>query len=363
MGNLQTVRPINLKNKTIAVMYMLYFGDLISITPFLEVLRRAAEGSKILLIIDSKFLDAVRYNPNVDEIIPVDRHGAQRSMAAAWKAGRDIGRLHPDLLITLHGTGRSSVMSYAMRPRIWVGEKGMASDRLLMDRILTIETWDCHAVDKYLHVLQQIGVEDISHTGLHTYTSPEWDRKADEFYAFAGVTAEDRLAGFNIGSSTPEKNWPAANYGKVADHFAEMGMKPVFFGIQSEMPLVERALSGMKHRERAVIATGKFTVGELMSAIGKCTIFFTNDSGPMYVADSRGVPTVALFGPSNAGFHHPIGRHSAALSSWEMPEGPEHVNQTIASGNYVPIDRIPVEEVITEGEQILRRLREEDQGK
>ena len=31
-------------------MYMLYFGDMVSITPFLEVLRREAKGSKIVLV-------------------------------------------------------------------------------------------------------------------------------------------------------------------------------------------------------------------------------------------------------------------------------------------------------------------------
>ena len=34
-----SARRVDLKNKTIVIMYMLYFGDMVSITPFLEVLR------------------------------------------------------------------------------------------------------------------------------------------------------------------------------------------------------------------------------------------------------------------------------------------------------------------------------------
>ena len=41
---------IDLKNKKIVVIYMLYFGDMVSLTPFLEVLRREAEGSEISLV-------------------------------------------------------------------------------------------------------------------------------------------------------------------------------------------------------------------------------------------------------------------------------------------------------------------------
>ena len=42
-------KKIDLNNKTIVVMYMLYFGDMVSITPFLEVLRREAKGQKLFL--------------------------------------------------------------------------------------------------------------------------------------------------------------------------------------------------------------------------------------------------------------------------------------------------------------------------
>ena len=76
-----------------------------------------------------------------------------------------------------------------------------------------------------------------------------------------------------------------------------------------------------------------------MAAASHCSLFFTNDSGPMYVADSRGVPTIAMFGPSNAKFHHPLGKYSELFHP-DMPMGPEHVNKNIKSGNYVPLIRL-----------------------
>ena len=75
-------KKIDLNNKTIVVMYMLYFGDMVSITPFLEVLRREAKGSKIVLVIDSRFKESVQYNPNVDELIEVDMVKTEVSVPA-----------------------------------------------------------------------------------------------------------------------------------------------------------------------------------------------------------------------------------------------------------------------------------------
>lgn len=347
-------RPIPLKNKTIVIFYMLYFGDMVSITPFLEVLRRAAEGSKIILVMDSRFREAVAGNPDIDEFIEVDRK-KDKGLGAVWKLGKEIGeKYRPDILLVLHGTSRTTLMAKAMKPKLWIGEAGTRFDRFFMDIPMVIETYRSHAVDKYLDVLKRLGVSDLSHSGMRTYTLPEWERKAAQFFASEGIAPAEKLAGFSVGSSTKEKNWPAESYGKTADHFAEMGLRPVFFGVKSELPLIEQALSVMEHRDEAVIAAGKLSMGEFIAAAGRCSLAFTNDSGPMYVFDSRGVPTVAMFGPSNAKFHHPLGKYSTAISSWDMPMGPEHVNKTIRSGKYTPLSEISVEQVIEAGEKALK---------
>ena len=51
---------ISLRHKNIVIIYMLYFGDMVSLSPFLEILRREAVGSKITLVIDARFQEPVR---------------------------------------------------------------------------------------------------------------------------------------------------------------------------------------------------------------------------------------------------------------------------------------------------------------
>ena len=57
---------IDLTNKRIIVTYLMHLGDVILITPFLHVLRKNAQGSKITLVVDKKVADTVRYNPNIE---------------------------------------------------------------------------------------------------------------------------------------------------------------------------------------------------------------------------------------------------------------------------------------------------------
>ena len=341
----------DLTNKTIVVLYLCYFGDMVSITPFLEVLRRAAKGSKIYLAVDSRFKESVAYNPNVDEILSIDRK--EMGLADTWEMGKQMGQLQPDLLFVLHGTTRTTLMSLAMHPKTWAGEPGTRLDSFFMDWPLLIERKEYHVVDKFIRILEDIGVTDTRYDGMRIYTCDAWEQVALQFFERQGVKQGNLLAGFSVGSSTPEKNWPAEKYGKVADYFAEKGYRPVFFGVKSEMPLVEKVLSVMKHKKEAVIATGKLSMGEFIAASSWCQVAFTNDSGPMYVFDSREVPVISMFGPSNVKLYHPLGVKSCALATTDMPREQDHVNHTIRDKSYVPIENISTEEVIRAGEWAL----------
>lgn len=360
-------KVLDLTNKNIVVIYMLYFGDMVSLSPFLHVLRRAAKGSKISLVIDSRFKESVAYNPNIDRVIPVDRK--KLGFSGTWRLGRKIkSEESPDVLMVLHGTMRTLLMSLAMRPKYWTGEAGTRLDSHFMDQVLTVERRDCHAAEKYVRVLGELGVKDTSYEGMELFTCDEWEKAAENFYKEHQIFKEDvqkekiKLIGLSVGSSTVEKNWPAPKYGEVADHFAALGYTPVFFGVPSERGWIDQAIDSMTWKEKAVIAAGTLSMGEFMAAAKWCKAAFTNDSGPMYVFDSRGVPTIAMFGPSNAKLHHPLGKWSCALASTDMPCEQDHVGHTIRDGKYVPIDRISTEEVIKAGEWALG-LRESDEYK
>jgi heptosyltransferase-2 len=58
---------------------------------------------------------------------------------------------------------------------------------------------------------------------------------------------------------------------------------------------------------------GKTTLGELMGLLGSLAILVTNDSGPMHLASAIGVPTVAVFGPTDERETGPLGRNARVI--------------------------------------------------
>jgi heptosyltransferase-2 len=58
---------------------------------------------------------------------------------------------------------------------------------------------------------------------------------------------------------------------------------------------------------------GETSLGELMGILGSLSILVTNDSGPMHLASAIGVPTVAVFGPTDERETGPLGRNARVV--------------------------------------------------
>ena len=80
----------------------------------------------------------------------------------------------------------------------------------------------------------------------------------------------------------------------------------MFFGGSMDEDMVREAVAFMK--SKPMIATGKFSLGELAAAMSRCSLIITNDSGPMHVAISQKVPIVAMYGPSHPELYGPYTR-------------------------------------------------------
>ncbi|MDO8260576.1 MAG: glycosyltransferase family 9 protein, partial [Candidatus Magasanikbacteria bacterium] len=74
----------------------------------------------------------------------------------------------------------------------------------------------------------------------------------------------------------------------------------IIFGGPNEVEMAAEIESYLKssHVSNYTNLAGKTNIKELCSLIGGCSLFVTNDSGPMHVAAAYQVPTVSIFGPT-----------------------------------------------------------------
>lgn len=302
---------IEINKKRIIVTFLMHLGDLTLTTPFLHVLRKAAPDAHITYLVDEKLKEVVDNNPNIDEVLVIDKKGKDKSILALYKFAQTISRGNYDVLINLHPNERTSFLDFCAKVPIKVGFSHFLF-RPFLTKVTPLNR-KIHAADMYLDVLSQLGVKDLNNNGLEIFPSEDDKKAANDFWQEQKVAADDKLIGFNIGSAVKTKRWAPEGFAQVADALTNEGCKTVFFGGSMDMEAVKEAVSFMK--TKPIIATGCFTIGQLAAAMQRCSLIITNDSGPMHVAISQQVPVVALYGPSHIDLYGPYTKKATVVTA------------------------------------------------
>lgn len=302
---------IDLNGKKILVTFLMHLGDLVLTTPFIHALRKAAPDSHITYLVDEKLKDVVIHNPNLDEVITIDKLGKDNSILSLVACARKLSAMDFDVVINLHPNERCSFICALTKTKWRVGTAHTAF-RPFWDIYVQLDR-TIHAVDMYLDVLHELGVKDLNNNGLELFVNHESDANAEKFWRENGVFATDKLVGFNVGCSVETNRWLPERFAQVADALAAKGYKPVFFGGTMDDELVSEAVANMRYTP--IVATGYFTIDILVSAVKRCELFITNHCGPMYVAVSQNVPVVALYGSSSTKIYGPYTDNAVVVTA------------------------------------------------
>ena len=110
-----------------------------------------------------------------------------------------------------------------------------------------------------------------------------------------------KILGINPGGSYGSaKRWSPNQFSKVAIKLSDKFDIIIFGGIDEQdfAKEIEKILIKKDIKNYRNLA-GKTSITELISYISNLDIFITADSGPMHLAASLKIPTIAIFGPTN----------------------------------------------------------------
>ena len=125
---------------------------------------------------------------------------------------------------------------------------------------------------------------------------------------------EEGIADFvlmNPGAGWGAKRWPAERYGDLARQLAADGLKsPINVG-PGEQDLLERAIGASGGAAKGRVCS----LAQLIAFTGRARLFIGGDTGPLHLAAARGIPVVAIFGPTNPARNGPFGGPGIVLRS------------------------------------------------
>jgi len=270
-------------------------GDIVLTEPVVAALHEAHPEATIGFAVKKQFRDLVASHPAITRVHELDT--TRRSVTSELvRELRDVGYsavvdLHRNMrtMRIVRAAGIPVVCSYRKR-----GLGDAAGVRLFKRPFRASKL----LVRRYLDALAPLGV-DAATRAPRLHVSDGDAEAALGLLEKLGV-GTGPFAAVVPGSVWATKRWPSAGYAKLASGLnGELGLPVVLLGSPGERELCGEVARGAGGA--ALNAAGSTTLGETAAVIARARLFVGNDSGPTHMAMALGVPSVAVFGPTDPG--------------------------------------------------------------
>lgn len=288
-------------------------GDVVLITPVLRTLRKNLPQARISVLVKGEYAQILSGNPHVDEVISLKANGEHRGFWGLMRLIKGLKRERFDLVVDLHANLRSWLISTLMGAQRVIRYRKRWWQRRALVYLKWLPVGSRHTVDLYLDALRPLGIE-VADRLPEIYLSRDDIHFAQNFLREVGVREDDLLIGLSLGASWSPKRWTVEGFSSLGDLLmGGHGAEAILFGDGADYEFVTEVTSRMVHSP--ILPPKGLSLGQLTALIDRCQVLVTNDSGPMHLAVARGVPVVAIFGPTHPklGFS-PLGPRDVVLT-------------------------------------------------
>lgn len=292
-----------------------WVGDAVMSVPALQALRATFPHAHIAIATRPWVAGLYGREPFCDELIPYHAPRGWRGLAAKWRFACLLRQRKFDCAILLQNAFEAAAIARLARIPIRVGYARDARSWLLTHPIplpLAGQT-PRHQRFYYLELLKRANLISDYPLGAPIRlcgAAPAAEAGRDRFRS---ASLPLPVVGISPGAAYGgAKRWLPERFAEAAVEIArEHDASIAIFGSAEEGDVaitVEQHLRahGIPSRNFA----GQTSLADFIELAAACDLFLTNDSGPMHIASTLGVPTVAVFGATDEQATGPTGTHS-----------------------------------------------------
>ena len=281
-------------------------GDFILALPSLEVLRRAFPRPRCVIMGYPRILELIENRFYAEEILSID----QKGMASFFVRGGPLDiRLSQffktfDLIAVFGKNGEGNLIGNLNR---------VCEGRIL--HVNPFPRWDggTHLIDHLLGELSRYGFSATERIPKLFLNEPDraWAR---EYWMGKGVAAEERDTVIIIhpGSGSKKKVWPLDRFLKLTEVLQQKFSSRILVVLGPAEGAETRKLLENERPGSFILAKGLSLI-QLASVMEGCRLFVGNDSGISHLAAALGIPTLAMFGPTDPKVWSPRGRNVGVI--------------------------------------------------
>lgn len=176
---------------------------------------------------------------------------------------------------------------------------------------------------EYLRLLEPIGINS-QNIKKYIYWSEDGEKEVKKIISNIKLSYQ-WLIGIMPGAGNKIKQWPAERFGRVADYLVEKyNAHILIIGSEGNREEIREMLNVSTHKE-SMTDTSFVSIDELKALVSKLDFTVSVDTGPVYIAEATGVPTVDITGAidtnemsPNDGEYHLVVKSSGKPQIWTM---------------------------------------------
>jgi ADP-heptose:LPS heptosyltransferase len=263
---------------------------------------------RITWLIETQWVDVVRYHPGIDRVIVFDR---PRGVRAVWSLRKKLAVEHFDITLDLQRHLKSGFFSFLSGARRRVGfhpKNAKEFNWLFNTEYIEYSEGGTPKIDLYLRFAKQLELPPpqrldfgFSTLNLHTLRPNLSARLTTPYLAVV------------MGSSWKSKNWVIDGYAQLVSYILTDGkMGVVLLGNRSQATQAER-LTKMIGNAAIVNLVNKTSIIELVAVLKSAAVAVGPDSGPGHLSGSVATPYVSLFGPTDPSITAPYGSENLVV--------------------------------------------------
>jgi ADP-heptose:LPS heptosyltransferase len=299
-------RPGKDAPREILILRLDRIGDVLMSLPALAALRDARPEVRIRLAV-GEWSREIAEDASVDEVLVWSAPWVGRSDEGAsspahlFNSARALRSSRPDLAIDLQGDLRAMWLMAATGARARVGYANTGSARLLT-RVVELD--------------ENIGLVEQNYRALETALGQKLIRKPFQWLdqerrgqgrrflraalEGAGLEVRGPLVGLHVGAGRRIKEWPLERFAALGRRLVEdMAATLILTGSPSEAPRAAALRSLVP--DSVLDLSGQLSLRGLAETMSACDAFVSGDTAAMHFACALGLPSVAIFGPSDPG--------------------------------------------------------------
>jgi heptosyltransferase-3 len=298
--------------RSVLVVITRRIGDVLLATPVLGSLKRAWPHAQIDVLVFEGTQGFVTANAHVKRVITVPE---RPSLGKHLKLAASIVRRY-DLALSLVPGDRPTLYAYLAgrrRAGLLVQSHKEGWKRRLLDAWVPFDNDATHTVRMHLALLDVVGVQPLAEV------QPTWSADdQSQAQSLLGPLVTARYAVMHPYPKFRYKMWTQDGWAALARWLQDHGIAVVLTGGPDAAERDYIAAIAAR-APGAVDLSGKLSLGGVAYAISRAAVFVGPDTAITHAAAALGVPTVALFGPSNPVKWGPWpAGHDANENPWQL---------------------------------------------